>query len=248
MNVVYSYIYGTNEEYYTQARNLFESIKKNGSTAHRVLFADSKAFDNLKDCPHFDQVILKNYTNPLDQKNLKFKFDVLETFGKDWDNSIWLDTDMYCFMNMDNLFNLLERFDLLWSPAHGREGRNKDKDLVYPEIPDDFPHPNAGLIGLNNKIYKKWCDLYFNQYDKYPEEYSYLESEQQIMRKVLWENKFNSLLLPEEYNFNDMVSLSNWGKNKWIAKPKIFHYTLNKHNYPEICTAIEGNFYNAQKG
>lgn len=242
MNVVYSYIYGTKEEYRNQVINLFKSIKESGSQADRILFTDKDNFDFFKSNKLFTKVIEKSYTKE-QHKLLTFKFDVISDFDGVYDNCLWFDTDMYVFMNIDNLFNILNnRVQILWSPAHGREGRNRDKNLVFPEIPDDFPHPNAGLVGLNAKVYKDWVNNYFDIEKDYPKN-MHLENEQQIMRKVLFENNYNTLLLPEEYNFNSIDSLNYWVKNKHVAKPKIFHYTLNKHNYLDVVKFIKSNWY-----
>ena len=150
--------------------------------------------------------------------------------------TLYLDCDTYLVDDISDLFVLLNRFDFAFAHGHERNYRynlqtgktpfkNKTWNVVR-DIPYSFAPVQSGVIlyKINDKVsalLKQWEQLYIEK--------QYFD-DQASLRELLWSTELNFYVLPREYNFNNISFLTrNIIENNRVAKPKIFHYTTQKH-------------------
>lgn len=168
--------------------------------------------------------------------NMKDKLDTLTR--SPYLHTLYLDSDTFVLDDISDLFLLLDRFDLAICHGHDRQKRfdiqtgqaphrNDFRIAIDIKIPYAFAPLQGGLILYkNNEKVKKWLkDLYTLYCEK-----NYYD-DQVIIRELLWNSDINFYILPPEYNFNSIDLLKFWKRSYYKqAKPKIFHYTLNKNS------------------
>lgn len=93
---------------------------------------------------------------------------------------IFLDTDTYCTAPMYDVFDLLERFDLV-----GTHGITRHTTGTAERIPDSFPELEIGMLGVVNNersraLFKLWLELYEANIGAYG------NNDQGPLREALW--------------------------------------------------------------
>ncbi len=150
--------------------------------------------------------------------------------------TLYLDSDTYILDDITEIFKILERFELAFCHGHNRFKRyllqtgqlpfkGKTKQVISKDIPYAFAPIQGGLILYNNTgTVKTWL----HQLKKIYVEKDFFDDQVSI-RELLWKSEVSFYMLPQEYNFNSLRLLKEWKRNGFIqARPKIFHYTLNK--------------------
>ena len=104
------------------------------------------------------------FTSYLPNLHLRSKVDYisLSPFKK----TIYLDTDIIVVKKIDNLFNLLDKFDILATLDTARKRENMSQKIKeYGRIPYAFGEVNSGLLCFNKfakeKILKKWPKIFY---------------------------------------------------------------------------------------
>jgi len=110
------------------------------------------------------------------------------------DTLLYFDTDTRTLANLDDLIELIGRFDVVGAHAPAR--------LTAPTIepvPDAFPELNIGVLGLHNTeavramtlnwlmMYRMFVDVYGN-------------NDQAPLREALWYSDVSVYVMPPEYN------------------------------------------------
>jgi len=128
---------------------------------------------------------------------------------------IYLDTDTYVIDNIEELFDLLERFDV--AVAHA-PGYVKCDDNGQSEAFNDF---NAGVIVFRKSpgvhaLLAHWRDIY-ESWTKTPPFNLQGKEDQPALRRALWESSVSLYVLGPEYNYRSVFP------GRLIGRAKIIH-------------------------
>lgn len=170
-------VYG--ERYYQEAQRSAASVQKHmpDVTTHIFLVGERKHSEW-----YYDQI--------------RTLCEVLEQLP-DGAKVLWLDSDTYLCEPVDDLFEMLERFDMVLAHAPGHYTAP-----TVAKIPEAFPEFNIGVIAMRNDedVRATWGLVYENQCN-HAEVYG--DNDQAALREVLYYNTewFDVAVMPCEYNF-----------------------------------------------
>ncbi len=184
-------------------------------------------FTDKKNIPKKDKKLFFSISH-LPNLHLRSKVDYisLSPFNK----TIYLDTDIIVVKKIDNLFNLLDKFDILATLDTARKRENMSRKIKeYEKIPYAFGEVNSGLLCFNRfareKILKKWPNIF----------YRYMKEsggwDQPSLRILLWKLNASLYILPPEFNIRSKKLLEKVQNNKKILgdyhmSPRIYHMHL----------------------
>ena len=161
----------------------------------------------------------------------KVDYISLSPFNK----TIYLDTDIIVVKKIDELFKLLDNFDILATLDTARKRENISKKIKeYNNIPYSFGEVNSGLLCFNKyakeNILKKWPNIFY----KYIKESGGWD--QPSLRILLWKFKASLYILPPEFNIRSKRLLEKVKQNKYLfgedhMSPRIFHMHLYDQIY-----------------
>tara|TARA_Y100000589_G_scaffold221027_1_gene208641 strand:- start:3884 stop:4792 length:909 start_codon:yes stop_codon:yes gene_type:complete len=161
----------------------------------------------------------------------KVDYISLSPFNK----TIYLDTDIIVVKNIDELFNLLDNYDVLATLDTARKRENIAKEIEeYRKIPYCFGEVNGGLLCFNKfakeNILKNWPKLFY----KYIKETNGWD--QPSLRILLWKYRASLYILPPEFNIRSKKLLEKVRENKSIfgkdhMSPRIYHMHINSEIY-----------------
>lgn len=227
--------------YIEQAILCARSVRRASRTTSVALFTDRRDYvhDHAPDL--FDHVIDIESERPRHPR-LPF-IDKINCLQKTpFARTLFLDSDTYVFQGLDDLFRLLDRFDVVITHGHNRRrrslaarGRIPDLEGEAPRqrlpasIPAAFAPMQGGLLLYNSGAphVRDWLDDVKRHYfanDFY--------DDQVAMLMALWEREDIRLYcLPEEYNFSGLEAFNRWRRSGFaIAVPHILHYTAHKRD------------------
>ena len=136
-----------------------------------------------------------DYLIPLENPFYNF-FDKVRYYKKTpFDNTIFLDTDIYVAKDISNLFTLLERFEVAAPHAP-----IEIDELV--NLPLSFAEPNSGVIAFkNNRNVFNMFSIYEKHYAKALRYYrGEIPPDQPSFRYAIYKSNVNFTFLPHEYN------------------------------------------------
>ena len=171
----------------------------------------------------------------IEANHLRAKVDYMDQ--SPFINTVFLDSDTVIVRNCDDMFDLLERFDVAIVNDYARK-RLKYSKIVpeYGEIPYAFSEANSGVIAFNSStrtqtFLKMWKE-YFYKYFKITNGW-----DQVSFRISLWKSNVRIHRMPIEYNIR---SKENREKQKRFKhqygedhmEPRIIHihYDREIHN------------------
>lgn len=108
-----------------------------------------------------------------------------------YERTLFLDTDIYAADGFSNLFEILERFDLVAAINHDRTS------FELENIPKSFPEYNTGVIAYKTSKVMDFMEKWF-QYCK--KESSNHPHDQASFRSVLFNSEVRVATIPPEYN------------------------------------------------
>ncbi|MGB0498351.1 MAG: putative nucleotide-diphospho-sugar transferase [Rubricella sp.] len=140
-----------------------------------------------------------------------------------FDRTLMMDADTWMVQPVQDVFDLLDRFDL--ALAH-------DPDRVSPRamaeaaagIPEAFPEFNGGIIAwrrnaATDRFLRDWKAAYDAQGGP---------PDQVPLRRVLWQSDLRIATLPQEYNLFQLNLIDAFSRMN--ASPKIIHsFRLHQH-------------------
>ncbi len=134
-----------------------------------------------------------------------------------FDKTLFLDSDTIVRTNIEDMFKLLERFDLAMTHGIKRNSANSVKNWKI-DIPKSFPHLSSGVILFKKNdqtmsFFQEWQKAYLN---------ANFKKDQTTLRELLWLSDLRFYVLPPEYNVRYRKYLSVWTKEE--AEPKILHF------------------------
>jgi len=153
-------------------------------------------------------------THPLPDSHHRPKFHALA--NSRFDRAIYLDADIHALAPFDDIFTLLDRFDL--AAAHDQY-RNADLALAKwrQDLPPAFPQVNSGVMAANLSDPVR---AFLNNMDKT------LRAEQSgrdqpVLREMLWLSDLRLAILPPEYNCFNYFALEVTNGSQ--PGPRILH-------------------------
>lgn len=168
-------------------------------------------------------------------KNLHIRSKVDYISFSPFKNTIYLDTDIIVVREIDELFDLLENYDVIATLDTARKRKNISNLIdEYKKIPYAFGEVNGGLLGYSNfaklKILNNWPNIFYKYMDKTG------GWDQPSLRMLLWKNKTSLYILPPEFNVRSKKLLEKVKKNKNIfgeghMMPRIYHMHINEDIY-----------------
>ena len=213
-------------DYIKEAIHSAESLRKVDPKANICLFTD-KPFNNKI----FNEVKVVKMSLRCKQVCLEYS---------PYEKTILLDTDTYVNHNLNDLFDMLDKYDIVGCNDYSRK-RVFPKIPEYMKIPYAFSELNTGMVAYKkNKNFKRFIDLWNNYYKKYE---NVVPWDQPSCRIALWESGINLYILPLEYNRRakatkeKCVNLRKKGDQRFDKdhlKTRVFHFHgLEKMNNEE---------------
>ncbi|MEQ8925663.1 MAG: glycosyltransferase [Fulvivirga sp.] len=176
----------TRQKDISEAEISINSIREIYPDIEIILFTNIESYTN----PRVNSVhILKNQQN-----NFLDKISTLLEVKRK--RILFLDGDTFLIKNIDELFALLNNFDLAVAHAPNRW------TFKINEVPDSFPEFNTGVLLLNKnykirRLLKNW----YNDYKKYlDQKVDFPSKDQPSFRKCLFLSKIRFSVLTPEYN------------------------------------------------
>ncbi len=219
----------TGDDFIRRATISARSLKEHSPGLECCIFTDGDIYGEV-----WDRII------PIEKSRTDFHQYMLDKLivlnSSPYTDTLYLDSDTYILDDINEMFGILDRFDMAICHGHDRQKRFLIQNGMIPVrgelrkaisngIPYSFAPLQGGLMLYRSSdktriFLKNLLDLYKSKgfYD-----------DQVSIRELLWNSDLRFYILPPEYNFNAIEVLRYWKKNDFRhAKPKIFHYTLNK--------------------
>jgi hypothetical protein len=135
--------------------------------------------------------------------------------------TLYLDTDTRVLCNLDDVFCLLEKFDVALAHAHKREVQAKQA-MVRIQTPQAFPQFNSGVFLYRSnaqtvRALEQWREWFYE---------TNLRTDQNTLREVLWASDLRIATLPPEYNVRFLKYPLMWSRDE--ARPRILHLPYYK--------------------
>jgi hypothetical protein len=202
----------TGELYVTLARRSARALRVVHPDAQIDLFTDAALED-----PVFNQVqLLENVSRrPKMEALLRSRFD----------HTIYLDADTAVVAPIDDVFEILDHFDIaLCSEYRRNDGRNLIQIAGF-EVPPSFPPLNGGFIALRKseataKFIGDWHDWVHNRFQQF---------DQPSLRALLLRSSLRMHILPPEYNVMFFVQFMK--TKTGMSAPRLIHQP-QLHNSP----------------
>ena len=133
--------------------------------------------------------------------------------------TLFLDTDTYMCQDCRELFELLDRFEIMAAHAPFRMSQYRNQPYPFSGCSEAFPEMNTGVIAYrDNKavsdFLQRWVQLYQEVLDK-----NVYTNDQPAFRQAIFESSLSVYILPPEYNFRSGLPAFAGG----FAKVKIVH-------------------------
>lgn len=157
-------------------------------------------------------------------------FNYIFTRLTDYDQLLFLDSDVFVCGDLSGYFKALRRFDIVGTYAISQETYQRD------DIPASFPELHGGAFAVNqNYIVKRLLERWLEIYEKKPAEWG---NDQPPLRQALWEMRHIQIgILPIEYCFR-----YRWG-GLLSRKVVLLHGKEHKTPYEQVAHKV-----NAQAG
>lgn len=199
----------TGARYIECAKRSAESIRFKNPDVKIALFSDKKN-TGLQNLDIFD--LKYEISNP----HIRSKVDYIQKTP--FERTIFLDADTRVICDLNELFMLLDKFDI--AIAHDPCRYRYETTTKWREdIPISYPQFNSGVIVYRNnyktqKLFSDWSTYYKK---------AKFRKDQVTLRELLWlSNDMRLAVLPPEYNLKLPKYLWVWRKSEAIVKIKHF--------------------------
>lgn len=130
--------------------------------------------------------------------------------------TLYLDSDTRVLVNIEEVFDMLDHFDIALAHAHRRNHQNTLQEWTRP-IPYSFPQLNGGVIAYRrtpavDALLEDWKNAFHS---------AGFKKDQVTLRQLLYESDLRINVLPPEYNVRYQKTLWTWKRKE--AEPKILH-------------------------
>lgn len=237
--------YATNKESYVdQALMAARSVKETSPEIEVAVFTNLEEYAAKIGAGVFDKIL--HLEPQTESKELLFLDKLLAIQASPFDHTLYLDSDTYVFDDLNDMFRLLERFQIVITHGHNRRLRDlaargkapdhkgRKRDVLGEECPVSFGAVQGGflLYRKNDPAVQNWIEETIAQHRE-----DDFYDDQVTWRKMLWRDESISLYaLPLEYNFTGLSDFKIWKRSGFkAAVPVIMHYTEHKDDpWPAI--------------
>lgn len=200
----------TGQKYFKAAIQSAKSVRKHSPRLGVYIYVDEESLQQLND----NDASISSF-GLIHSPHYRSKVDYLSKTP--FKRTLYLDSDTRVYAPIDDLFDLLERFDIALAHAH-RRYHPETTTVWKTNIPKCFPQFNGGVIA----------------YRSTPEVFEFLESwrrefheasfkkDQVTLRELLWFSNLRIATLPPEYNLRYRKYLEIW--DEFEAQAKILHF------------------------
>jgi len=222
----------TGARYVEEARSSARSVRACNPSLPICLVTDQPIepdadFDIVRDVHETPSGTAAGPENYLALDRVAYYRKILPLVRSPFEKTLFLDTDTWVGDSLEDLFTLLDRFDLLVTPAHiVRDYDFEKEELPFNQIPDAFGYFNTGLIayrrGPNLETFmRRWVENYSEHTARFT------VNDQPAFRLTLFEGPASFHVLPPNYNIlswapfivpagGRIVMLH--GRNPWLRK------------------------------
>jgi hypothetical protein len=219
MNDSTGFLYiATGEDYIEEARISAQTVDKHHPDIPICLMTDQDVTDAI-----FDKVII------LDDPAYGFQDQIYNLDRTPFSRTIYLDTDIYADDSIEDVFDILDQFDM--AVAYNHDG----KAWPVSDVPQSFPEFNTGVVAyrLSNEFLdflSLWEEIYVSK----REEDGTMRN-QPTFRQAVYESDIRYATLRQEYN------CAFWTPGFAVGKVKLFHGRLQSVDGPGA-----GEYFNAE--
>lgn len=170
-------------DYIQEAIFSANSLKNVDPQAKITLFTDKPIKNDI-----FDEIKIVNMSLRCKQKCF---------LDSPYEKTIYIDTDTYINYKIDDLFDMLDKYEILGCHDYARK-RNFPEIPEYMKIPYSFSEINGGVMAFKkSENFTNFINLWNNYYEKYKK---FIKWDQPSLRIALWESNINLYILPLEFN------------------------------------------------
>ena len=148
----------------------------------------------------------------INPSNIRSKVDFISK--SPFKKTVYLDSDTFIKNNIDDIFEILNYFDVVGCIDSARKRKYISKKILeYSNIPYGFSEINGGVLGFksNNRV-KLFLEIWKKKFFQYLNETSGWD--QPSLRVALWNSRVKLHILPPEYNVRSIEIISKIKKNK----------------------------------
>lgn len=189
-------------------------------------------YTNIDDLEGWD-IIVKAEKNPHNTGQM-FTTKIDGIINTPFDQTLYLDTDIFALNKFEQIFSLLDKNDLVYTQSHFS---NKKRAVFRGEIPEfgkkkvffdeNFPDSFYPIQGGFFLYRKSSIELFKKTKAKYLEKQWW--DDQPTIMECLWNSSLKTYVLPRSYNFCDLSDWILWRhKNFQDLSPQFWHYTFHK--------------------
>lgn len=215
------------DKYINAAKKSARSLKKHNPSLPVTIYTDRAVNSDV-----FDDVV------QLDESVSEMGDSILSEENFPYEQNLYLDADTYVCDKLDEIFDLLNRFDLAASYGFGIE-------QVESNIPISFPELNTGVLVYKDnpqvrELFKNWQERY-----KQDTELG-ISANQPSFRKSIYHSDIDFSVLPKIYNCRTPFSgvLNERAKiiHGWHDQPiEKIALEVNKTHNPRLHVGIRDN-------
>jgi len=191
-----------------------ESVKRYNPDLHITAFADKPV-----ECEFIDEVQI------MEVRHMRPKIDHISL--SPYDKTLFLDTDTIVNHSLDDLFRILDKYDIALAHDLARKRKKFFHTIPeYGEIPYSFSEVNTGVMAFNkNERVQELFDTWKQYFYKY---YQVVPWDQPSFRVSLWQSSVSLYVLPVEYNIRSQANREKQVRfhhefGEEHLKPRIYH-------------------------
>ena len=133
-----------------------------------------------------------------------------------FEQTLYLDADLFVLANIEDVFSVLDRFDIALTHDQFRNGA-RARSTWRREFANAFPQYNSGVIAYRRTepvlaFLRHWREAVLTSKARF---------DQPCLRELLWESDLRIATLPPEYNFMHYQQLHVWSRKQ--SAPRILH-------------------------
>ncbi|MBD0400833.1 putative nucleotide-diphospho-sugar transferase [Flammeovirga sp. EKP202] len=228
MKVNLGFVYvATGDKYIKEAELSAKSLKEVMPDSKVTLITDKKYSSQF-----FDNIILQGFES-IDEKSWKANlvYKIIGISKSPYDKTIFLDTDTFVIEPFDELFDLLDYFEVMVAPDY----YDKNKIQINGKTVEGYYPYNTGVLAFSkNEQTKAFMNSWLSIYTKELHEFW---SDQQAFMKALIEINVKLLVLSSIYNFR---FLNNVGLPDG-EKVRILHSRSSEDEFRRIATLVNAS-------
>jgi lipopolysaccharide biosynthesis glycosyltransferase len=219
----------TGAKYLAEARVSARSVKLLHPSLSICLVTDQhiqpdEDFDLVQPAPSFNKEVSEKF---LARDSVAYYRKISPLLDSPFEKTIFLDSDTFVGAPLDDLFTLLDSFDLLVTPAHVvYDYRFEKEEEPFSGIPAAFGQFNTGLLAFRRSAASKsFLNQWLENYRTHTARFTV--NDQPAFRLTLFQGVASFHVLPTHYNIISWVPfivpaggqiVMLHGRNPWLQK------------------------------